>query len=108
MKAAWASVVTAAAASICCIGPVAAVTLGAGTIGAAAVRFEPLRPAFLAVTFILTGLAFYGAYRHDTSACAPGSTCAASSRRRAKWVVWVAGVIVLLLVTFPYYIDLLP
>ncbi len=104
MKAAWVSIVTAAAASICCIGPVAAVVLGAGSIGAASVRFEPLRPPFLAVTFVLLGLGFYGAYRPDASACGTGSTCAPASRRRARVLVWVAGLVVLLFVTFPYYI----
>ena len=47
MKAVVASVVVAAAASVCCIGPVVAAVLGAGVLGAASTRFEPYRPWFL-------------------------------------------------------------
>lgn len=105
MKTAWAAVVTAAAASVCCIGPVVAVIMGAGAIGAMAIRFEPFRPAFLAITFVLLGLAFYGAYRPEPGACEPESTCASSDRRRARVVFWIAAAVVLLFVAFPYYIE---
>lgn len=105
MKTAWASVMTAAAASICCTGPVVAVLVGAGGIGAAAIRLEPVRPVFLAVTFVLLGLGFYGAYRPDAVACASGASCPPSSKRRAKWIIWTAAIIVLLFATFPYYIG---
>lgn len=105
MKTAWASVITATAASICCIGPVVAVLAGAGGIAAAALRFEPWRPVFLVVTFVLLGLGFYGAYRPDAATCSPGSACPPSSKRRAKWTIWTAASIVLLFIMFPYYIG---
>jgi len=103
MKAAWASIGTAVAASVCCIGPV----VGASAIMAIAVRFEPFRPAFLALTIALLGFAFYGAYRPVPSACATEATCPPVANRRAKLLVWITAMIVLLFVAFPYYVEYL-
>ena len=75
MTAAWASVVAAALASACCLGPVLPAGIGAGAFSAAAVRLEPLRPVFLAVTAVLLAFSSYGAYRH------PG-TCEAHGHHR--------------------------
>ena len=103
MKAVVASVVVAAAASVCCIGPVVAAVLGAGALGAASTRFEPYRPWFLGLTMILLGVGFVSAYRLEPE-CADG-TCTPSSRRTAKIVLWTAVVLVILLATFPYYMK---
>jgi|SRR5581483_12250855 mercuric ion transport protein len=107
MKAAWVSIATAVAASVCCIGPVVAVTVGAGALTAFAVRFEPFRPAFIVVTLALLGFAFYRVYRPSASECAAGSTCPPSANRRARVLVWLAAVIVVVFVTFPYYVGYL-
>lgn len=105
MKAAWLSVATAAAASVCCIGPVVAVTLGAGALTAAAVRFEPYRPAFVVTTFALLGFAFYRAYRPVD--CAPESVCPPAAHRRARQFVWVVAIFVAAFLAFPYYVEYL-
>jgi len=102
MKAVVGSVVAAVAASVCCIGPVVAAAIGAGAIGAASAWFEPYRPWFLGLTAILLGAAFVTTYRRQPAACADGS-CAPSSRRTAKIVLWLAAVLVGLLAAFPYY-----
>lgn len=107
MKTAWASVVAAALASACCLGPVLLAGIGAGALGAAAARLEPLRPVFLAVTAVLLALAFYGAYRH-TGTCEADGRRRAPSRRIARLVVWVVAALVGLLVAFPYYVGFLP
>jgi len=101
MKAVVASVVAAAAASVCCIGPVVAAALGAGALGAASTRMEPYRPWFLGVTMILLGMSFVSAYRLEPE-CADG-TCAPASRRSAKIILLIAVVVVGLLAAFPYY-----
>jgi len=103
MKAVVASVATATAASVCCIGPVVAAVLGAGALGAASTRFEPYRPWFLGLTLILLGLGFVSAYRREPE-CADDS-CAPRSRRTAKIVLWISVVLVSLLVAFPYYMK---
>jgi mercuric ion transport protein len=105
MKAAWVSVVTAVAASVCCIGPVLAVTAGASALTVVAVRFEPFPPAFLTLTVALLGFAFYGVYRPSPAECAADAACLPSANRRAKLLVWLVAVVVLLLVTFPYYVE---
>jgi len=103
MKVVAASIAAALAASACCIGPVVAAVLGAGALGTASIRFEPYRPWFLGLTTILLGVGFVSAYRREPS-CADG-TCAPSSRRTMKIVLWVAAVLAVLLATFPYYMK---
>lgn len=107
MKAAWASVGAAALASACCLGPVLLAGVGAGALGAATVRLEPLRPAFLAITAVLLAFAFYGVYRRTRTCDADGS-CRTPSRPIARLVVWVVAALVGLLVAFPYYVGFLP
>ena len=103
MKVAVASVVAAFAASLCCIGPVVLVLLGAGAFGASLASLERYRPTFLSVTLLLLGFAFYAAYRpmNDCDTCSP------ASRRRAHITVWLATIVVAALVTFPYYVGFL-
>lgn len=106
MKNAVGSVVAAVAASACCLGPVALSLVGAGALGAAAVRLEPFRPLFLALTGVLLATGFFVTYRRPSAdACGPGGACAPGSKRKAKIVLWVATGIVIVLVTFPYYIT---
>lgn len=100
------SVIAAVGASACCLGPVALSAIGAGAIGAAAVKLEPLRPVFLTITAALLGTAFFVTYRRAApDQCGPGDSCAPSSKRTAKVVLWLATILVVLLVTFPYYIN---
>lgn len=104
MKMIVGSVVAAMAGSVCCIGPVVAAAIGAGALGAASTQFEPYRPWFLGLTAILLGAAFATTYRRQGPQCADGS-CAPSSRRTAKIVLWIAVVIIGLLAAFPYYVE---
>ena len=106
MKTLAASVIAAVGASACCLGPVVLSALGAGAVGAAAVKLEPLRPVFLAITAALLGTAFFFTYRrHSADQCAVDGSCAPSSTRAAKAVLWLAVIVVILLVTFPYYVN---
>lgn len=103
MKAAVASMVSAAIASACCIGPVVLVLLGAGTFGALLGSLEPYRPIFIGITTVFLGFSFYGAYR-PMKDC---ETCSPASRRRRKRAVWVAALVVAVLIAFPYYVGFL-
>jgi hypothetical protein len=107
MKAAWGSVLAAGAASVCCVGPVLAVTVGATALTAVSIRFEPFRPVFLSVATILLGFGFYNAYRPTADPCSPDSTCAADSRRRARFTLWFAAALVVLFAAVPYYVEYL-
>jgi copper chaperone CopZ len=95
------SVLAAITASLCCIGPLAAVVLGASGFAASAV-FEKWRPVFLVVTFALLGLAWYLTYRSPKAACEEGSAC--TTKPVAKWnkvVLWFATAFVLIAAAFP-------
>jgi mercuric ion transport protein len=103
MKTAVAAVLTATVASACCIGPVAAVLLGIGTFGASLALLEPYRPALLGLTTLLLVWAFVVAYRPtaDCDACLP------ATRRGARVAIWIAAVVTVALVSFPYYVEFL-
>lgn len=95
------SFLAAITASLCCLGPLVAVALGAGGFAASAV-FEKWRPVFLGVTFALLALAWYLTYRKPKAACEPGSPCA--TKPVAKWnkmVLWFATAFVLVTAAFP-------
>lgn len=100
-----ASVAAAFAASICCIGPIAAAFLGLTSMGAL-IKYEPYRPLFTAVTLAFLAGAFYLAYRkRPVEACEPGSLCATQGvtrvRRINRIVLWIVTAIVLSILTFP-------
>ena len=108
MKAAMGLVGAAVAASACCIGPVVFSLLGAGALGASAVKLEAYRPWFLGLTLVLLGVAFSSAYRPAANeSCAANGTCTPASRRTAKILVWMAAALAVLLIAFQYYIGYL-
>jgi mercuric ion transport protein len=98
------AVASAVTASICCFGPLALAVLGLGG-GAFLSTVEPLRPYSLATAGLLLGGAFYLSYgRRSREECEPGSSCdRPESRRRQKFALWTAAIVVVLAATFPYY-----
>lgn len=97
------AIATAVVASICCIGPVVLAGLGVGAVTAAQ-QFAPLRPYFLAVTAIFLGFGFYFAYRKPKPEACAGEACEPSGITRwTRPLLWITTVMVLALVTFPYY-----
>jgi len=95
------SILAVIIASLCCIGPLIAVALGAGGFAASAV-FEKWRPVFLAVTFALLALAWFLTYRKPKASCEKGSACAAKPVSKwSKVVLWFATGFVLIAAAFP-------
>jgi mercuric ion transport protein len=106
MKVVIGSVVAALGASACCLGPVVFSIIGAGALGAASTRLEPLRPVFLGLTAVLLAAAFHATYAGQGSeACGPGETCRPTTKKLGKLVLWIATIVIVLLVTFPYYVG---
>ena len=105
MKAAIGGIGSALVASACCIGPVAFSLIGAGALGASAVKLEPYRPWFIGFTLVLVGAAFYGAYRPLPAASCDDDVCTPQSRRTARALAWMAAVVAAILIAFPYYIG---
>jgi mercuric ion transport protein len=80
-----------------------AVLLGLSGAGLAA-TFEPFRPYFIAATAVFLLLGFVAVRREDRKACQPDQLCASPmARRRMKRWLWIATVIAVPLVTFPWW-----
>lgn len=95
------SILSAIAASACCIGPLVAVILGASGFAASAF-FAKWRPLFLGVTFVLLGLAWIVTYRKPRESCGDGAACA--TKPMAKWnkpLLWAATAFVVITSAFP-------
>ena len=106
MKTAAASVMTALAASACCIGPVVFSLMGAGALSVASTKLEPYRPWFLAATVVMLAGAFCAAYGPmATGECDDAGSCTPQSRRTARILVWIVALVTAILVAFPYYIG---
>jgi len=101
--AATGGVAAAVGSALCCAGPLVAVTLGLSGAGLAA-TFEPLRPYFVTGTVGALGLGFVVLHREERRACKPGTLCASPvARRRMKQALWIATIIAIPLVTFPWW-----
>lgn len=104
------AVLAAAAASVCCVGPL--VLLGLGVSGAwigTLSSFEPFRPYLIILTLILLGYAFYQIYRKPKPVeCPSGSHCThTNSDRINKITLWTVTLLVLGLLSVPYLTPVL-
>lgn len=101
--AATGGIAAAVGSALCCAGPLVAVALGVSGAGLAA-TFEPLRPYFVAGTVAALGFGFVVLHREDRKACEPGTLCASPvARRRMKRALWIATIVAIPLVTFPWW-----
>lgn len=101
--AATGGVAAAFGSALCCAGPLIAVSLGLSGAGFAA-TFEPIRPYFIGVTVAGLGSGFFIVHREDQKACQPGKPCASPVvRRRMKLLLWIATILAIPLVTFPWW-----
>lgn len=102
----FAAVGAALAASICCLGPLVLVSLGAtgawiGSLSA----LEPYRPLFMVATVGFLGLAFFRVYRAEPKTCEPGSACEKPATKQVTKVgLWLVTLLVLGLFASPYFI----
>jgi mercuric ion transport protein len=101
--AATGGIVAAVASTLCCAGPLVAVALGLSGAGLAA-TFEPLRPYFVGGTVLALGFGHVVLQREEKRACKPGTLCASPiARRRMKWTLWIATIVSIPLLTFPWW-----
>ena len=90
-------------ASACCIGPLLAVGLGIGGLGAAT-ALEAYRPYILGGTFACLGVAYYFTYR-GTGKCAEDEACEVeTSLRFQKIALFVATLLTVGFSAFPYFL----
>lgn len=87
------------AASLCCIGPLVALSLGLGSFAASA-WFAQWRPVFFGVTFVLLGAAWYLTYRRPRVDCDDGS-CARPPGKAARLSLWLGTLVALGAAVYP-------
>lgn len=99
-----AAVIMAIGASLCCVGPLVLLALGiGGTWISSLAALEPYRPIFIGITLVFLFLAFRKLYLAPRQ-CAPGDACAVpSTLRNQKIIFWAVTVLLIALLTFPYY-----
>lgn len=109
------SIITAFIASACCVGPLVFALLGIGGAGLL-VAFEPYRPYFMALTFVLLGAGFYFTYRRSrasaptTAGAGDAVSCdcpAPRTNRAGRVMLWVATALVLAFLALPYVLPLI-
>lgn len=101
--AATGGIAAAVGSALCCAGPLVLVALGLSGAGLAA-TFEPLRPYFVVGTVLSLGFGFVVLGREERRACEPGTLCASPiARRRMTWALWIATIVAIPLVTFPWW-----
>lgn len=93
-------VFAAIVASLCCIGPLIALSLGLGSFAAASF-FAEWRPLFLGLTFVLLGVAWFLAYRRPKSVC-DGATCAQRPGKAMRVALWTGSVAAILAAAYPW------
>lgn len=98
-------ILAALAAGSCCVLPFALFFAGvSGAWIANLTALKPYQPLFVAITLVCLGAGYYAVYRKPKAAqCTEGSYCASPvSDRLAKIGLWVASVLVVVALGFPY------
>jgi mercuric ion transport protein len=82
----------ALAFGVCCVAPWAVTLLGvAGAVLLARLAF--FQPYVVAATLILLGVGFWFVYRQPTA----HATCDLAQRRKLRWLVWCAAILVIII-----------
>lgn len=94
-------------ASACCLGPLVLVSIGvSGAWISNLAALQPYRWVFVLAALGFMGYAWRQIYRPET-ACETGAACALPQTNRAsRALFWIVAVLVLLAITFPYYVPL--
>ncbi len=100
-----ASVVSALAASLCCISPVIALIAGSSSIGANFSWLEPARPYLIGLSIAVLGFAWYQKLKPaiSTDIDCNCETSKKASFLKSKTFLGLATVFAVLMMTFPLY-----
>jgi len=95
-------------ASVCCIGPLLLLTLGiSGAWIGTLTAMEPYSPYLTALTVLILFFAFRKLYLVPQN-CEDGSVCEKSHAvKKQKILFWIIAPILLAMVSFPYYADVI-
>lgn len=98
-------ILAALGAATCCVVPFALFIAGvSGAWIGNLTALKPYQPLFVGIAVVCLGFGFYSVYRKPEAAdCAEGSYCARpSSGRNAKIGLWLAIVLTVIALGFPY------
>lgn len=94
------AVVAAFVSCLCCLGPLVAIGLGVGAVGAVV---APMRPYLLAASVVALWFGFRLTYRRASVTCAADGACSSErASRTSLMVLWIAALTVVLLSLAPY------
>lgn len=98
------AIIGAITASLCCIGPLLLLALGiSGAWISAFTQLEFLRPIGIVITLIFLMLAFWRLYL-TPQRCSIDKPCAKPGNLRVQRLIfWVITLLLILLLTFPWY-----
>lgn len=100
-----AGVITAIAASLCCITPVLALFAGASGIASSFSWLEPFRPYLIGITVLVLGFAWYQKLKPRTAEeiqC----TCEEDEKPsfwQSRKFLWIVTIFAIVMMAFPYY-----
>ena len=101
-----AGILTAFAASLCCIAPVIAFLAGSSSIAANFSWIEPARPYLIGLSIALLALAWYHSLsKKESKACSPDGSCAVEKKSflASRTFLTIITVAAIALIAFPYY-----
>lgn len=106
-KKSWTSigaVLAAIGASVCCVGPLLLLSMGIGGAWVSTLTsFASVRPIFITLTIIFTGLGYRKLYLLPQK-CDEDKQCALPKiAKRQKISFWIGTTFILLLLAFPWY-----
>ena len=101
-----AGVISAIAASLCCITPVLALISGASGIASAFSWLEPLRPYLIGITVLVLGFAWYQKLKPKKEIECDCETDEKSSFWQSKLFLGIITVFAAFMLAFPYYSEI--
>ena len=98
---------TAAAATLCCVGPAVVAIVGVGGAVAAA-GLKPYRLLLILVSMALLGLGFWLTYEPRAVLGSGAVACSTRAGRISRRIVWIAAAVWLAAVLLPFLVSFLP
>lgn len=101
-----AGMLTAFAASLCCITPVIALVAGSSGLASTFSWLEPMRPYFIGCTILVIGFAWYQKLKPQKK-----MDCNCETEEKPKFIhskkfLFIVTILATLLLTFPYYANI--
>ncbi len=99
-------IVTAILSSACCVIPFILISFGMGGSWLSHLMIlAPYRLYFIFAAFVFLGLGFFRIYRNTTEKCSTDSYCKNPiSTKIAKSMLWIATIIIVVSLAFPYLV----